>query len=316
MWMRYFLTPFLIVLFAHTTPAGIFKKNTPKPDPAKYVPELIATLKGDKDDDKRAHAASELREYDPKTFPDLLPALVDALQNDPSSSVRTEAVNSLSKLRPITQQAGYALEQALANDSSIRVRVAARTTLWQFHLLGYRSGKPTESGDGQSKEPPIATPKPATPAPTVTPQPTRVPHPLVSQSKQSPAPTTKGPPVQPPLMPVPPALAPAKTNPLAKPITNSIPPAKPATNPIPLANQSSEPPLAQPLPTKAPLSAKPIETPKVQPKLALPGTPPSLVESPPKGESVPKVEKPPVTPSKPAEVKTEAEGPILTPPKD
>lgn len=302
MWIRYFLTPFLIVLFADTTPAGIFKKNTPKPDPSKHVPELIAILKTDKDESKRSDAANELRDYDPKAFPEILPALIDALQNDPATSVRTEAVNAISKLRPITQQAGYALEQALANDSSIRVRVAARTTLWHFHLLGYRSGKPPEADDNQSKEPPLATPKNPTQNIAPRPQsPSTQPNLTPQQPKQSTAPLT--PKVQPPLLTLPPQLPPTKTNPLSKPTPKS------STPPI---NQSAEPPLAQPMQTKQ-APTKPLEIPQAEPQLVLPSAPPSLIEIAPKAEKSP----PSVTTNKPVETKkTEEEGPILTPPKN
>src|SRR5437660_6213362 len=115
----------LLTALAGPAHAGIFKK-TPKPDPAVHVPELLRTLKEDPDERKRADAADELREYDSKAFPDLMTGLIDALQNDPSSVVRSQAANSISKLRPISQQAGFALEQALQNDSSWRVRIAAR----------------------------------------------------------------------------------------------------------------------------------------------------------------------------------------------
>src|SRR5438094_8580043 len=70
--------------------------------------------------------------------------LVDALGKDTSASVRSEAATSIGKLRPISQQAGYALEQATANDASMRVRMSARQSLWQYHLVGYRSGKPAD----------------------------------------------------------------------------------------------------------------------------------------------------------------------------
>jgi hypothetical protein len=166
MWLRISCASLIYLLMANPVFAGLFKKNQPKPDPSKYVPELIMILKTDKDESKRSKAAEELRDYDPKAFPDLMPSLIDALQNDPSASVRVEAINSLSKLRPISQQVGYALEQVLQNDSSIRVRVAARTTLWQYHLMGYRSGRMPDKGIDQTQEPPVATPMKSPPIST------------------------------------------------------------------------------------------------------------------------------------------------------
>jgi hypothetical protein len=291
MWLRYSVVPLLIILGAATTPAGIFKKGSPKPDPEKYVPELIAILKGDKDDGKRLEAVSELRQFDLKTFPDILPALIEALQNDPSTSVRVEAVNALSKVRPITQQIGYALEQALANDSTVRVRVAARTTLWQFHLLGYRSGKPAESENNQSKEPPLAAPRTSEPmkkSTTILPKIEPQPSPAVV--------TPVTPKVQPPLLNAAPQI-PEKKTPIATPV---VPP-----------QQSNEPPLATPIATKS--------EPKPTPKLNLPANPPSLLDPPPRLEKIaPTV---PVSRPKPEEKEKpkkeeQQEGPLLSPPKN
>src|SRR5436309_8145239 len=57
-----------------------FKKN--RPVPAQRVPELILTLKTESDERKRAAAAEELRDYDAKTFGEIVPVLIDVLHND------------------------------------------------------------------------------------------------------------------------------------------------------------------------------------------------------------------------------------------
>src|SRR5206468_11979826 len=101
-------------------------------------------LKTAKDEAQGAAVAGEVRQYVAKAFPGVMAALVDALAKDASPSVRSEVATSIGKLRPISQPAGYALEQATANDGSMRVRMSARQALWQYHLVGYRSGKPTE----------------------------------------------------------------------------------------------------------------------------------------------------------------------------
>ncbi|HZV07310.1 MAG TPA: HEAT repeat domain-containing protein [Gemmataceae bacterium] len=139
--------------------AGIFfgKKNK-KPTPAERVPELLALVKNDGDESKRAAAAQELRQYDPGQFPMIVPVLVDVLLTDTKPGVRTEAAQSLGKMRPISQQAGMALEQALANDSSMRVRLQARSSLLQYHWSGYRSVRKDELVP-QTKEPPLADEK-------------------------------------------------------------------------------------------------------------------------------------------------------------
>src|SRR5207248_9308794 len=101
----------LPVLLACAMPAQaqlFFKKKGPVP--AQRVPELILTLKTDTDERKRAVAAEELRDYDTKTFTEIVPTLVDVLANDKKQGVRLEALNSLARLRPVTQAAGHALE--------------------------------------------------------------------------------------------------------------------------------------------------------------------------------------------------------------
>lgn len=139
--------------------AGIFfgKKNK-KPTPAERVPELLAIVKTDGAESKRAAAAQELRQYDPGQFPMIVPVLVDVLLTDSKPAVRAEAAQSLGKIRPISQPAGMALEQALASDTSMRVRLQARSSLLQYHWSGYRSVRKDEVVQ-QSKEPPLADDK-------------------------------------------------------------------------------------------------------------------------------------------------------------
>jgi hypothetical protein len=170
--------------------AGIFSKHT-KVNPADRVPTLIATLRADQDERKRASAAEELRQYDPNMFPEIIPTLADIALRDPKSSVRLEAIQSLAKLRPVSQRAGGALEQA-THDESVRVRLQARTLLWQYHMAGYRAGKTTDvsapTNTIRTEEPPLAPPldgppissfqKSITPSPVlVSPAPTKTPPP-------------------------------------------------------------------------------------------------------------------------------------------
>ena len=159
--------------------AGIFSKHS-KPNPAERVPALIATLRSDAEERKRSSAAEELRQYDPALFPEIIPSLADAAQHDPKSGVRMEAIQSLAKLRPVSQRAGAAIEQA-AHDDSMRVRMQARTLLWQYHLAGYHGSKTPDigmpAGTIHTEEPPLAVlpesppmatiQRPITPPPTV-----------------------------------------------------------------------------------------------------------------------------------------------------
>jgi hypothetical protein len=156
----------LVVPVWLTSPAAagwIFHRQA-KPEPAKRVPALITTLKTDPDEKKRSAAAQELRSFDPAAFPDIIPVLIEAAQADPKAGVRMEAVNSLAKLRPVSQQVGQVLEQVVEKDTSMRVRLHARSLLVQYHLSGYRSPKNVEGPalgtppGVKTEEPPLADP--------------------------------------------------------------------------------------------------------------------------------------------------------------
>jgi hypothetical protein len=154
---RLLLVSVLLAVLPVAAHAGIlFGKKPAKPSPNERVPELLMIVKTDGDEHKRVNAAEELRQYDPKQFPDIVPILIDVLLHDPKPSVRAEAAQSLSKLRPVSQQVGWALEQAVSKDPSMRVRLQARSALLQYHWAGYHAGK--EPPLIQTQEPPLAPP--------------------------------------------------------------------------------------------------------------------------------------------------------------
>ena len=97
----------------------------------------------------RFAAAEELRQFDPLAFPEMVPALLDALKNDTKPSVRSEAVQTLGRLRPVSQQIGQALEQARDKDPSMRVRLQARR-----ELVSYRWGAATSRRNPRKARPP------------------------------------------------------------------------------------------------------------------------------------------------------------------
>ena len=137
---RLFLLLVLLPTLAAPASAGVFfGKKKKQPNPNDRVPELLVTVKTDGDENKRARAAEELRQFDAATHPEVVPILIDVLLNDKKPAVRAEAAQSLGKLRPVSQEAGQALEQALAKDPSMRVRLQARSALLQYHWSGYRS---------------------------------------------------------------------------------------------------------------------------------------------------------------------------------
>jgi hypothetical protein len=163
----------LLAVLAPLASAGIFfgKKSANKVDPAQKVQQLLATVKGDGDESKRAAAAEELREFDAGQFPEMVPVLADVVLTDSKVSVRTEAAQTLGKIRPINQQAGWALEQTAAKDNSLRVRLAAKTALMGYYVAGFKGGKKDQGFPTAGKEPPLADPAvklpPPPPAPAV-----------------------------------------------------------------------------------------------------------------------------------------------------
>ena len=168
-WYRYLLVCALLLTVAWPVRAGIFGRRK-KVDPAQRVPELIVILKTDRDDRKRLAAAEELRQIDPGQYPQVIPALIEALQTDPKPAVRSEAAHTLGKLRPVSQPAGQALEQAAAHDHSLRVRLQSRTALMFYHMAGYSAAKAAVPPQGpkvgpNSNEPPLAGTTPTGPPP-------------------------------------------------------------------------------------------------------------------------------------------------------
>lgn len=150
------------LLFLVTVPvqAGIFFNRHAKAKSAD-VPALVTALRTEQDERKRAAAAEKLRQYDPNAHPEIVPALVDAAMGDPKSGVRLEALQTLARYRPVSPQAGWALEQATVKDESMRVRFQARSLLWQYRMAGYRSPKadsPAARGPATRREPPLAAP--------------------------------------------------------------------------------------------------------------------------------------------------------------
>ena len=258
---RLLLAALLGLALAVPASAGPFRR-APKPDPAVQVPALLETLKSDKDERARARAAAALDEFDGKAFPDILPALAAALASDPSASVREDAALAIGKIRPITPQAGYALEQALASDKSIAVRLKVRTALFQYRILGYFGGSPDLSV--QSSEPPLAAGTPTGSATTIL-RPTPTPAPF-SPTQAVPTPTPVGPKPTPAQSTEPPVAPPAPTRLVEIPAPTSP---KPGTSPAVLTGLPKPVPVVViPPPTREPVSpppAPPIDGPSLSP---------------------------------------------------
>ena len=284
---RLLLASFLALTCASLSEAGPFRK-TSKPDPATHVPLLLQVLRSHTDERVRETAANSLREYDAKAFPEILPALTEALTTDKSSSVRSEAAESIGKIRPISIQAGYALEQAIANDKVLSVKLAARAAMLQYRLLGIVSTKADLAT--QSAEPPLAA---------VTEEKS-----LVAETVLRPTPSPI--PVTGPVAP--PPLAPKTLSPIG-PEAQTLAPKQ--------APQTDEPPFAEPSKRGPVLTAEPKKT---TPVITIPSGPREIITpipnvtrpepvGPPPMPLPAELDKPAAKPAKPSD-----DGPKLPPP--
>ncbi len=189
----------VVLLGGSFASAGLFSKK-PKPNPADLVFQNLKTLQNDPKSGRREDAAEELREFDPQMYPEIIPALIEALQKDSDSGVRKAAAKSLGRLRPESLEVAQALGQARANDSAMTVRLQARAS-----LMGYRPPQP--------------------PAPPPVPEPRKGPTPQEMRLRPVPLPSMPAPA---PVAPAP--VAPAPVAPAPRPLTR--PPAEGNAGPV------------------------------------------------------------------------------------
>jgi membrane peptidoglycan carboxypeptidase len=162
-WYRTLVVLTAMAVLGSSASAGwIFNRKNSKPDPNERVTELLNTLKNDGDEGRRESAAEELRHFDANLNPNLIRTLVEALAHDSKPGVRAEAAATLGRLRPVSQEVGQALEQALAKDPSMRVRLQARSSLMHYYMAGYHGGK---NPDGPPPTEHAQTPPPVNTAP-------------------------------------------------------------------------------------------------------------------------------------------------------
>lgn len=148
----------VLAISVATSPAtaGIFQRKA-RLDAAR-VKNLVEVLRAEPDERKRKAAVVELRDADPRSHGDVIPALANSLLRDASPGVRVESADSLRQYKVVFPVAGLALETAAEGDTSPQVRDAAKQALWEYHLGGYRSAKGTDGFAGQTAEPPLARP--------------------------------------------------------------------------------------------------------------------------------------------------------------
>lgn len=122
---------------------GIFRRK-PQMNATDRVRHLLIVLRSHPHEAQRKAAAEELRDYDGRLFPEIAPALIEALERDGSRHVRREAAESLGKLRPATAAAAAALERARRRDRSLGVRLKALTALRRYPRVPNASAPPLE----------------------------------------------------------------------------------------------------------------------------------------------------------------------------
>lgn len=157
--IRASVAAFLLLWFSAPGLAGdggsIFSRK-PRVDPAR-VRQLTETLRSDPDEKRRQAAVAELTQADPLVHQDVIPALIAAMRRD-VASVRTAAAEAVGRFKMVFPLAGSALEATAESDPALAVRTAARQSLWEYHLNGYRSTKGVDAFAAQTVEPPIAKP--------------------------------------------------------------------------------------------------------------------------------------------------------------
>ncbi|MBI2805408.1 MAG: HEAT repeat domain-containing protein [Planctomycetes bacterium] len=181
------------VVAAMATPgqAQWFFSKKAKVKASQRVPELILVIKTEPNDRKRAQAAEELREFDTRTFTEIVPVLADVLLHDKKANVRAEALTSLARIRPVTALAGQTLEKASGSDESWRIRLQARAALTRYYLAGYSAKK--TSPPPAAKKTATTTSEPPLPAPRFgAPRVEDSPPPIVAPVPKE-APGTRGP---------------------------------------------------------------------------------------------------------------------------
>ena len=266
--MRRALALAILVAFVGFAHAGDKKPITPE-----RVGQLLTVLRSDLNEDNRTHAAEELGRVDASRYPEIIPLLIETMRSDPKPAVRAEVVDSLAKIRPLTKEAGKALEAA-KEDGSFKVRWHARTAARVYHNAGYQEqekkvaatpAKPSPAAtrstselapSGQSSgwlSNMFGKASPA-PAPVAQPQPTPAPQPTQTSGwlyhmMAKPAPTNNVPATaaEPPL---------AEPNPAILRVNPAPPTQQPGSNPF--ANIKSAPAVPATQPQPAPLSPYPI----------------------------------------------------------
>lgn len=188
------LSVFMITASAPASDRGKDKEPS-RSTPSERLEQLLHILKNDRQEERRSKAASELGTFPSQEFPEIVPALIDALVRDESSSVRKTLVKTLADIEPATHEVKDALDQAVKQDKTWSVRQVARLAAWRYkpkdepiNVPGPRTrntSKPNNSGsintkDKKAQSKPAADPlkDTKTPVPVVPSQQVPIPPPI------------------------------------------------------------------------------------------------------------------------------------------
>jgi HEAT repeats len=148
--MRRLITLVVLLFVTSTASAGDKKPLTPE-----RVGQLMTILRSDLSEDNRLQAAEELGHANGMRHPEVVPALIESLRKDPKPAVRGQALDSLARIRPVSKDAGRAIEAA-KDDPSFKVRWKVSGALRTYHSAGYgeQEKKTTVSASAPRKDPP------------------------------------------------------------------------------------------------------------------------------------------------------------------
>jgi hypothetical protein len=247
-----------------------FRKSPPPVPPAQRVSELVTIVRTDGDERKRTAAVEELRNFDTKAFPEIVPVLAESAIKDTKPGVRAEAINSLVRIRPISNIAGQAIEGAAQHDEYWRNRMSAQTALMRYRMSGYVSPTPpppapTPPQNAKGNPPAVKLPPQTGEPPLADAAP-----PIVyydQNGKQIAPPRDIGTVIQAPTVPALPTANPRLSAPAISPIPSPNPYAPPASYVPPTSTPTftaPTPPVIAPQIIAPPVIAPPVVTPTLR----------------------------------------------------
>ena len=149
----------------------------PADDDAPRIGQLITILQTDPKASRRRWAADKLDEYRWQDHPEIVAALVGAMQSDSEPSVRKKATDSLKDMKASSPDVLAAMQFTAGNDNNKWVRWETRNAAHKLQhaqppVLSYVSGYgPNKANEPNSKTSPLLEPAPSDLGPEPVPMP-------------------------------------------------------------------------------------------------------------------------------------------------